>query len=255
MLVVTVVLPTTLAISLGQMTERLRIYEAALAVLITDAESWLSARGVDFQTTFPPDPSRVVQVAGTFAGNALAALGYVALVLILVGLILFEMPLDHRERAPRSSFHGRLEDIAVSVRRFVALNSIVGGMQAAASLIVMVGLGTDFPLLWASFIFVVNLVPFGFVFALLPPLTLTLLEQGLPRAIALLAILSGINLIADNVIKPNVVGQGLGLSPLVVVLAFILWAYVLGPMGAILAVPLTIAIYKSYPLLVAEPKE
>jgi predicted PurR-regulated permease PerM len=128
-------------------------------------------------------------------------------------------------------------------------------VQAVASLIAMVGLGTDFPLLWAALIFVVNLVPFGFVFALIPPLALTLLEQGIGQAIALTAILCGINLFTDNVIKPKLVGQKLGLSPLVVVLAFLFWALVLGPMGAVLAIPLTIAIYKSLPLLTAEPKK
>jgi predicted PurR-regulated permease PerM len=254
-LIVAVLLTTALAISLGQMTERLPIYEAALAVFFTDAESWLAARGVDLQTSFRPDPKGVMQTAGTLAGNAFEALAYGALALILVALILFEMPMDKKDRVAQGSIQDRFEDIAVSVRRFLALNSIIGGVQAVASLIAMVGLGTDFPLLWAALIFLVNLVPFGFAFALLPPLALTLLEQGVGRAIALFAILTAINLIADNVIKPNVVGQGLGLSPLVVVLAFVFWAYVLGPMGAILAIPLTIAIYKSLPLLIAEPQQ
>jgi AI-2 transport protein TqsA len=254
-LVIAVLLTTTLAVSLGQMTERLPIYEASLAVFLTETESWLALQGIDIQTSFRPDPSRVMQLAGTLAGNALAGLGYGALALILVALILFEMPMERRGRAPRGSIQDRFDDIAVSVRRFVALNSMIGGVQAVASLIAMVGLGTDFPLLWAALIFVVNLVPFGFVFALIPPLALTLLEQGIGQAIALTAILCGINLFTDNVIKPKLVGQKLGLSPLVVVLAFLFWALVLGPMGAVLAIPLTIAIYKSLPLLTAEPKK
>jgi AI-2 transport protein TqsA len=81
----------------------------------------------------------------------------------------------------------------------------------------------------------------------------TLLEHGVSRAVVLFVILFVANLIADNVVKPKVMGEGLGISPLVIVLAFLFWAYVLGPMGAILAIPLTIALHYAIPLLTREP--
>ncbi len=81
---------------------------------------------------------------------------------------------------------------------------------------------------------------------------LTLLEHGVARAVALLVILVVVNLIADNVVKPRVMGEGLGMSALEVVLSFMFWALVLGPMGAVLAIPLTIAIHKTLPILIGE---
>lgn len=92
-------------------------------------------------------------------------------------------------------------------------------------------------------------MPFGFVVAILPPVVVTLLEHGTGRGAALLVILFAVNLIADNVVKPKVMGEGLGISPLVIVLGFMFWAYVLGPMGAILAIPLTIALHEPLPIL------
>jgi len=58
------------------------------------------------------------------------------------------------------------------------------------------------------------------------------------------------NLISDNVIKPKIMGTGLGLSPLVIVISLMFWSFVLGPVGAILAVPLTIAISTVAPVLI-----
>jgi predicted PurR-regulated permease PerM len=131
------------------------------------------------------------------------------------------------------------------------LTGTIGGVQAAVALVAMLALGTDFPAVWAVLLFLLNFVPLGFALGTIPPLALTALEHGGVRAIVLFAVLFVANLISDNVVKPKVMGQGLGLSPLVIVLAFMFWAYVLGPMGAVLAIPLTIAIHKTLPVLTA----
>jgi predicted PurR-regulated permease PerM len=62
-----------------------------------------------------------------------------------------------------------------------------------------------------------------------------------------------VNFIGDNVVKPKLMGGGLGLSPLVIVLALLGWGVVLGPMGALLAIPLTLTVKELYPILMGEP--
>jgi AI-2 transport protein TqsA len=80
----------------------------------------------------------------------------------------------------------------------------------------------------------------GFVLAVTPTVVLALAEFGLSRAV--LVIVGGvvINVLAENVLSPMMMGRGLNLSPTVVFLSFILWAWVLGGPGAFLALPITL---------------
>jgi len=55
------------------------------------------------------------------------------------------------------------------------------------------------------------------------------------------------------VIQPKIMGGGLGLSPLVIILALLGWGVVLGPMGALLAIPLTLTVKEVPPVLMGEP--
>ncbi|HYV67456.1 MAG TPA: AI-2E family transporter [Myxococcales bacterium] len=246
-------LTTALAASLSRMSEKLPVYQTALSGLMEKIEGVLAGRGIDLQAALGPDPARIVQFIGGLVRAALSALGYGTLVLILVALILLEMPLSRHDSVAGTSIQDRFADVASSVRRFVGLTGILGGVQAGVALVTMLVIGTDFPIVWAVLLFFLNFVPFGFAIGLLVPLALTLLEKGVVQAVVLFVVCFVANLISDNVVKPKVMGQGLGLSPLLILIAFMLWAYVLGPMGAVLAIPLTIAIDKTLPLL-TEPR-
>jgi len=95
-------------------------------------------------------------------------------------------------------------------------------------------------------------VPFGFLFSIIPPFVLMLLEQGPARAGLLFVLFFALNFIGDNVLKPKVMGGGLGLSPLVIVLSLLLWGFVLGPVGALLAVPLTLTLRQVLPVVMEQ---
>ena len=78
--------------------------------------------------------------------------------------------------------------------------------------------------------------------ALLPPFVLALLEFGLPTALLVLLGYALINGSAENIVKPKLMGEGLDLAPSVVFLSLIFWTAILGPLGAILALPMTLAV-------------
>jgi predicted PurR-regulated permease PerM len=139
------------------------------------------------------------------------------------------------------------------VRRYVGLNGTIGAVIAAVDLAIMLAMGTDAPALWAVICFLFAFVPFGFVLSLVPPVIVTLLEHGAGRAGLLALIFFVVNFIGDNVIKPKIMGEGLGLSPLLIVISLLVWGAVLGPMGALLAIPLTIAVKEILPILMGEP--
>jgi predicted PurR-regulated permease PerM len=79
---------------------------------------------------------------------------------------------------------------------------------------------------------------------------LALAEYGLDRALLVIAGVVVINILAENLLSPMLMGRGLSLSPTVLFIGFIFWAWLLGGPGAFLAAPLTIfvaLIFQSFP--------
>ncbi len=103
--------------------------------------------------------------------------------------------------------------------------------------------GVDYPLLWAVLAFVLNYIPtIGSIIALIPPFLLAMVQLGFIDSIIVLAGYLTINTIMGNILEPKFMGKGLGLSTLVVFLSLVFWGWVLGPIGMLLSVPLTITI-------------
>jgi predicted PurR-regulated permease PerM len=103
--------------------------------------------------------------------------------------------------------------------------------------------GTDLALVWAVLAFIMNFVPnVGIILSLIPPVILTLLELGWQRAVVILAGYIVLNFVVDNLIKPRFMQRGLDVPPLLGLLSLVVWGYLLGAPGALLAIPLTIAV-------------
>jgi predicted PurR-regulated permease PerM len=161
------------------------------------------------------------------------------------------MPLRREGDESPGSVGARLDDVGKGVRRFVGLNGVLGAGVALVDLVIMIALGTDFPVTWAVVCFLFAFVPFGFLLSLIPPFLITILEHGLGRGFLLFGLFFVVNTLVDNVIKPKIMGEGLGITPLMIILSLLFWAFVLGPVGALMAIPLTIAIHKTLPILTA----
>lgn len=102
-------------------------------------------------------------------------------------------------------------------------------------------LGVDYPLLWGLLAFALNYVPnIGSIIAAVPAVLLALVQLGLFKALLTAGGYVAVNLIMGNVVEPRFMGRGLGLSTLVVFLSLLFWGWVLGPVGMLLSVPLTI---------------
>jgi len=89
--------------------------------------------------------------------------------------------------------------------------------------------------------------------ALIPPALLALLEYGWQRALVVVVGYWLVNLIGDNVIKPRFFVKGLDISFTTIVFAVVFWSWVLGPAGAILAVPLALSLKRITALIPAQP--
>jgi len=239
--------------SLSGLSEHLPAYQTALGGLIDSLSEKLAARGVVLDEGLKPDPARIIGVVGGLARGGLSMLGYGLFALVLVVLFLIELPLFKSENSGPGSLRHRLDESMRLVRHYVGLNGLIGAVIALINFGIMFLMGTDAPALWAVIAFLFAFVPFGFLISAIPPFLVTLLEQGVSRALILFVLFFVVNFIGDNVIKPKVMGSGLGLSPLLIILALLGWGVVLGPMGALLAIPLTLTLKQILPVLVGDP--
>jgi AI-2 transport protein TqsA len=95
--------------------------------------------------------------------------------------------------------------------------------------------------LWGLLAFITNYIPnIGFVIGVVPPAILGLLEGGWALGLAVVVVYSVINLVIQSVIQPKFVGDAVGLSTTLTFLSLVFWAWVLGGLGALLAIPLSL---------------
>ena len=95
--------------------------------------------------------------------------------------------------------------------------------------------------MWAVLAFVTNFIPnIGFIIGVIPPALIALLDGGPGLMVTVIIVYSVINFVIQSVIQPRVVGDAVGLSPTLTFLSLVFWTWVVGPLGALLAVPLSL---------------
>ena len=241
-----------LARSVSRLSDNLPVYQASLSGLVDGVTQRLAARGIEVNQALKPNPAKIMGLVGGLAGAALNLVGVALFALVLIALFLIELPLFKSDDTRSGSLRNRLDSAMTLVRRFVGLNGLFGAGIAVIDLVIMMALGTDGAVLWAVIAFLFAFVPFGFILSAIPPFLITLLEFGPSRAFLMFGLFFVVNFIGDNVVKPKLMGSGLGLSPLVIVLALLGWGVVLGPMGALLAIPLTLTVKELLPIFIGE---
>jgi AI-2 transport protein TqsA len=127
----------------------------------------------------------------------------------------------------------------------VTVTAKSAGINTLVNLIFLIVMGVETPVVWASLYFFLDFIPtLGFLIALVPPTFVTLLMYGWKRALLVACGLVLTNLIVDNVVTPIFMKEAVGISFLEITLSLVGWAFLLGLPGAIVAVPLTLALKK-----------
>jgi AI-2 transport protein TqsA len=130
------------------------------------------------------------------------------------------------------------------VRGFFLALSISGLLSGVASALFGWAIGIDHVLVWAALALLLNYIPIvGPVVAIFPPTLWALVQfDTIGRPLAVLAGFGVIQFVTGNYIAPKFEGRYTDLSPLVVLLSIVLWGWIWGPIGAVLAVPITIGV-------------
>lgn len=138
---------------------------------------------------------------------------------------------------------GRLTQIVADLRRYMFLKTVMSLLTGALVSGWLLLLDVDFPILLGVLAFALNYIPtIGSIVASLPGILLAFIEFGLGTSALTALGYVAINVGVSNGLEPRYLGNGLGLSPLVVIISVLLWGWILGPMGMLLSVPLTMCL-------------
>ncbi len=136
-----------------------------------------------------------------------------------------------------------LASIAGDVKKYLALKTAISLVTGILVAVWLMFLGVKYAILWGLIAFLLNFVPsIGSIVAAVPPCALALVQLGVFPAVLVIVGYLVVNITIGNIIEPRVMGQRMGLSTLVVFLSLVFWGWVLGPMGMLLSVPLTMTV-------------
>lgn len=236
--------------SLKQFSINLPSYESQFRLGIENIANWFQAHRVDITALTVSEffnPGAVMKIVMGGLRNFQKALTDGFLIIMTVTFMLAEVPhLRDKIRiikGYRDESLGEFDRFADSVNRYMAIKtviSIITGIVVAAFLFVM---GLDYPVLWGLLAFLLNYIPnIGSIIAAVPPILLALVQLGFFHAVIISIGYIVINIGLANFIEPRYMGKGLGISTLVVFLSLIFWGWVLGPVGMLLSVPLTMTV-------------
>ena len=234
-----------------------KVYWAQILAASHDVRDALAANGVAVPEKAAWDQSfsqAVALNAKAISGIAVEAMKFlgglvmnVVTVLIVTSFLLCELPgLPQRARRMRwmtPARYGILARFVRDVRHYMGIKTVISALTGLAVYAGLRVLRVDSPELLGIVAFLLNFIPvFGSILAAVPGVLLALSAGGVPTAVWAAAVYVAANQLLGNVLEPRIMGTGFGVSPVVVLLSVIFWGWVLGPVGMIFAVPLTMAI-------------
>jgi predicted PurR-regulated permease PerM len=248
--VIGVVVGAVVGSSINSFRSDLPEYQERLRALTSGGMELLESYGVELNTvqireSF--DPSAALG----FVGTTLASLGNVMtnafLILLTVVFILAEEVRfgDKYMMATSKSKDAlqALERFTLSINRYMAIKTLMSVLTGGILTVWLLIQGVDYAVLWGLLAFLLNFVPtLGSILAAIPATLLSLVQLGVSDAAITALGFVLVNGIVGNGIEPRTMGRGLDLSALVVFLSLVFWGWVLGSVGMLLSVPLTMTI-------------
>ena len=249
---------TLAAASLSDFANSLPGYQARLQgqweQTLASLEGWLDTLGIrqiPDRVWDESDLNRLFGTAAQFAGATLLQFGNLigktlmaVLTVTFMLLEAFRLPKKLQPVLEQSGrTWGQLEGFARSVQKYIAIKTLTSlATGIAISLWVWIW-GIDYAIFWGLLGFLLNFIPnIGSFIAAIPAVLMAIVQYGGGPALGVALGYVAINVIIGGVIEPQFMGDGVGLSPLVVFMSLVFWGFLLGPVGMLLSTPLTISV-------------
>jgi predicted PurR-regulated permease PerM len=192
------------------------------------------------------DPSGAMDLAARLLNGLGGVLNNAVLIMFTVVFVLLEAwGFPHKLEAMVGAGAGSatLRRFSQSLNRYIALKTAISLVTGVTVWLWVTIMGLDFAMLWGLLAFMLNYVPnIGSIIAALPAVLLAVVQMGVGRAILIAIGYLVVNVVMGNLLEPRMMGRSMGLSTLVVFLSLIFWGWVLGPVGMLLSVPLTMTL-------------
>ncbi|TYK66801.1 AI-2E family transporter [Colwellia echini] len=190
------------------------------------------------------DPAAAMGLAAEMLSGFGSVMANMFLIILTVVFMLFESStFPQKLHIALDDPQKRLKQIGrflTSVNHYIAIKTLMSFITGCLVSLMLWILGLDFFLLWGVLAFLLNYIPnIGSIIAAVPPITLAILQLGIGDAGIIGLGFLFINMVVGNMIEPRYLGKGLGLSTLIVFLSLIFWGWMLGTVGMLLSVPLT----------------
>ena len=250
LVLVMIVIGTLIGSSVQEFTGSFPAYETRLKEMLQGVVDWLGSLGINTSRELLSsyaDPGKAMRMAANVLGSMGGMLTNSFMILITVVFILLEAAsFPVKWRVAREDADASLERFSITtktINQYMGIKMLTSLGTGVAVVVLLSLIGVDYPVLWGALAFLLNFIPnIGSIIAAVPPVLLALIQLGVAQAALVAGGFLVINMVIGNFLEPRYMGQGLGLSTLVVFLSLVFWGWVLGPVGMLLSVPLTIAV-------------
>lgn len=250
LIIITIILIGALVgASIKDFTRELPQYQTRLRTETAGLIVWLGQRGIDLSSSDLQriiDPGKAMSLASNMLNSFGGMLSDGFLIFFTVIFIMTEassFPIKLRAIYGEQASLGLFDHFLTKVKNYMAIKTVISLLTGLLITSWLAILGVDYPLLWGLLAFLFNYVPtIGSIIAAIPAVLLALIQIGTGAALLTALGYGVVNIIFGNVIEPRFMGRGLGLSALVVFLSLVFWGWVLGPIGMLLSVPLTMTV-------------
>lgn len=236
--------------SVNDFTSALPEYQQSLRNQTLSLVTWLQDKGLKISPSLITDyfdPGKALQLAGNTLARTSGVLANAFMILLTVVFILLEAAgLPGKLRAGLDNADASLKSFDrfnTGVQQYLAIKTLVSFATGVMIAIWLLILGLDYPLLWGLVAFLFNYIPnIGSIIAAIPAVLLAIVQLGVGSSLMVAGGYLAVNLLMGSAIEPKLMGRKLGLSTLVVFLSLVFWGWVLGPVGMLLSVPLTMIV-------------
>ncbi len=236
----------TLDLATVRIEAKLPVYEQRMDTLSQQAEVFMNSHGIDSPVRSVKDlltPGRLREISSVVLPEARVIFSDVVLIFLFAFLFIIEMTEDIGGK--QSLLADRMAYYASDARGYVMVTAKTAAINALLNLAFLIVMGVDTPVIWSMLYFFLDFIPtLGYLIALVPPAFVTLLMYGWKRALLVACGLILTNLIVDNLVTPIFMKHSVGVSFLEITLSLVGWTFLLGLPGAIVAIPLTLALRK-----------
>jgi AI-2 transport protein TqsA len=236
--------------SFSSFSEELPNMQLRLREQVLQLSKVLSHKGIVLSNKFLLEyinPAAIMKfTAGLLTGLG-SAISDLILIILTVFFILLEVSsFPKKLRAvlgdPKQVFP-QFTQFAIDMKRYMVIKTLINLLAGVLIALWTYILGVQFPVLWGFVAFLLHYIPkIGSAIAAIPAMLMALVQLGMGSVVLVAIGYIVIGFIIGNVIEPWLMGRKLGLSTLVVFLSLIFWGGLLGLIGAILCIPLTMTL-------------